>query len=462
MTKRAIVLSGGGARGGYHIGVWQALRELGIDYQMVTGTSVGALNGAIMAQNDFEAARDMWERLRTSDVVDTEIDVTSGGKDEQREAFMRFIMESFKKGGADFSPLAGTIASIVDEEKCRSSDIDFGLVTVKYPSLRPVVLWKDEIPEGRLYDYMLASAACFPAFRTQEIDGEKFIDGGYYDGMPINMALERGANEVIAVVLDGIGINRKPALKPGQTVTYIASHWDLGNILVFDGERAKRIMRLGYLDAMRRFGKYEGCAYTLEIGELAKNTITLSGAATELADKLVPDTLKLTPTVLSAGRRLVELLKEYGSVGAGSVSLKRMMSDHRLLVSLALPMMMEVCAEMFEVDYLQIYHFIRLDREIYERYMKEKAEFESVAQQGETESNAGRLTELVSQLRSLGKRAAVYYIKRMLEQAADGKTRSDMLPAAALLPKEFWAAVYLCVLERTAGFLFEGMSGSNG
>lgn len=39
--KRAVVLAGGGSRGAYQIGVWQALRELGIEYHIVTGTSVG-------------------------------------------------------------------------------------------------------------------------------------------------------------------------------------------------------------------------------------------------------------------------------------------------------------------------------------------------------------------------------------------------------------------------------------
>lgn len=49
--KRAIVLSGGGARGAYQIGVWKALRELNIKYDIITGTSVGALNGALMIQD---------------------------------------------------------------------------------------------------------------------------------------------------------------------------------------------------------------------------------------------------------------------------------------------------------------------------------------------------------------------------------------------------------------------------
>ena len=44
--KRAIVLSGGGAKGAYQIGVWKALRKLKLNYSIVTGTSVGALNGA--------------------------------------------------------------------------------------------------------------------------------------------------------------------------------------------------------------------------------------------------------------------------------------------------------------------------------------------------------------------------------------------------------------------------------
>ena len=47
--KRAIVLAGGGAKGSYHFGFWKAIRELGIDFQIVTGSSVGALNGAMMA-----------------------------------------------------------------------------------------------------------------------------------------------------------------------------------------------------------------------------------------------------------------------------------------------------------------------------------------------------------------------------------------------------------------------------
>ena len=54
--KRAIVLSGGGGKGAYQIGVWKALRKKKIHYDIVTGTSVGALNGALMTQKEYHKA----------------------------------------------------------------------------------------------------------------------------------------------------------------------------------------------------------------------------------------------------------------------------------------------------------------------------------------------------------------------------------------------------------------------
>ena len=50
---RAVVLSGGGSKGAYEMGVWKALRKLHISYDIVTGTSVGALNAAFMVQKDY-------------------------------------------------------------------------------------------------------------------------------------------------------------------------------------------------------------------------------------------------------------------------------------------------------------------------------------------------------------------------------------------------------------------------
>ena len=70
----AIALEGGGAKGAYEVGVWQALEEAGIKYNAVSGTSVGALNGAMMVMRDLEGAVRAWKDIRLSDVIDLEGD----------------------------------------------------------------------------------------------------------------------------------------------------------------------------------------------------------------------------------------------------------------------------------------------------------------------------------------------------------------------------------------------------
>ena len=64
------MLAGGGARGSYQVGVWRALTELGWRPQIITGTSVGSLNGAMFALDLYETARDMWMSIRSQDVME--------------------------------------------------------------------------------------------------------------------------------------------------------------------------------------------------------------------------------------------------------------------------------------------------------------------------------------------------------------------------------------------------------
>ena len=68
--KTALVLGGGGSRGAYEIGVCKALEELEIEIDMVFGTSVGAINGAMIAQGDLALAEKLWLELSTDMVFD--------------------------------------------------------------------------------------------------------------------------------------------------------------------------------------------------------------------------------------------------------------------------------------------------------------------------------------------------------------------------------------------------------
>ena len=90
---RAIVLSGGGSKGAYQIGVWKALRKLKLKYDVVTGTSVGALNAALMVQNNYYKALYFWRKLSFSDVIDEKIDknITKKEIEFDRDLFNEII-----------------------------------------------------------------------------------------------------------------------------------------------------------------------------------------------------------------------------------------------------------------------------------------------------------------------------------------------------------------------------------
>ena len=70
MHKIGVAFSGGGGKGGYQVGVCRALQELGIKPAAVSGTSVGALNGALFAQGSIDVAERIWQNIQPSDVLD--------------------------------------------------------------------------------------------------------------------------------------------------------------------------------------------------------------------------------------------------------------------------------------------------------------------------------------------------------------------------------------------------------
>ena len=264
--RRALVLAGGGARGSYQVGVWRALTELGWNPQIITGTSVGSLNGAMFALDLYETARDMWTSIRSQDVMEL--------PEETRNLteLHQFLRDVVRAGGMDVTPLEEIVERVLDEDALRASPIRFGLVTVEKRGLKPRELPLEEIPKGKVKDYLLASAACFPALRAKQIDGVQFLDGGYRDNMPTGLAQKMGAEELVCVDLEGVGITLPN--RTGLPTTMVRSYWELGDILHFDPDTARRNIELGYYDTLRAFGRLRGCAYAV-----AKNEQTAQDAA---------------------------------------------------------------------------------------------------------------------------------------------------------------------------------------
>ena len=259
---RAIVLSGGGSKGAYQIGVWKALRKLKLKYDVVTGTSVGALNAALMVQNNYYKALYFWRKLSFSDVIDEEID-----KNITKKEIYKKYLSAVMNGGMKTNNLKKTVSKAISVKKIYNSPIDMGIVTVKSKGLKPVLLRKKDIKKDQLYDYLVASASCFPAFSKKKIGDSEYIDGGLYDNMPINLAIDMGATEVIAIDLEEVGIKRRVKNKE-IPITYISPNNDIGSFLIFDHKMAKRAIRIGYNDTMKKFKELDGNVYTFKKGEI--------------------------------------------------------------------------------------------------------------------------------------------------------------------------------------------------
>lgn len=266
----AIALGGGGAKGGYEIGVWRALKEEGLKYNAVSGTSVGALNGALMAMGDLEKADELWRNIRYSQVIDVddremgrvfEKDVKAG----EIRPLLRKAIRIVREGGFDVTPLRELLKKYIDTDRIRESDVDFVIVTYSLTDRREVIADVRRLPDGEMADMLLASAY-FPAFRNEPLaGGKRYTDGGVSDALPINPLIDRGYKNIIAVRLSGgMGRERTVRRNPGVTVDYIEPKRGLGNVMDFSPEHSKYNLDLGYYDAKRFVYGLAGDYYYLE------------------------------------------------------------------------------------------------------------------------------------------------------------------------------------------------------
>ena len=265
MKKYGLVLAGGGAKGSYQLGAWQAMKELGIKFSTVIGVSIGSINGALIAADSFESAKTLWE----SASVDKGVKITEELRDPENLFSLRNFPALFKEivrnGGIDASPTKELIAPFIDEEKVRKSDVRFGMVTFHLSDFTPLEIFVDKIPEGQLVDYLLASSKV-PGVSKIGPEGERYLDGGVYDNAPMNMLIRNGYNRLIVVDISSMkGIGHKNDINCAEMI-YIRPFdvEDLGAAFDFSKEMLEKRMKMGYLDARKAFGYLSGIRYYFE------------------------------------------------------------------------------------------------------------------------------------------------------------------------------------------------------
>ncbi len=263
-----VVLEGGGAKGAYQIGVWKAMIECGVKIKGVSGVSVGALNGALMCMQNLSQAEQLWENISYSQVMDVDNEqmdylLKRNLKDLDLRKITKTGMKVLSDKGIDVTPLRNLIEKLVDEEKIKTSPIEFVLGTFSLDGFKEKEIVANEVEEGYLKDYLLASAY-FPAFKNEKLHGKKYMDGGVINNVPIDMLLNRGYEDILVIRIFGIGLEKRVKIPDGVNVVQIAPRVDLGNLLEFDSKKSRRNMKIGYYDGLRCFRSLEGTIYYID------------------------------------------------------------------------------------------------------------------------------------------------------------------------------------------------------
>jgi NTE family protein len=271
--KRALVLCGGGSLGSYEVGVWKYLREKDFHFDIVTGTSIGSINGAMVATGDYEKAEELWKSIGADQVMVNGMNFYNGllKEDNLNQKFVAFAKTFLKNKGADISPLHNLVKTTIDPHRIKIAPITLGVVTTAYPSLKEVDVVLNDVPEEKIIDYLHASSACYPIFPIYKIDGKRYVDGGYNNNLPIDFAIKLGAEEIVAVLLHAIPrMPQHPEMMDLPFVKTVRPSRDTGSIMDFDGKVTANNMVLGYNDARKTFGDAWGRAFTFEKDEMTE------------------------------------------------------------------------------------------------------------------------------------------------------------------------------------------------
>jgi NTE family protein len=192
-----LVLQGGGALGAYQVGVYQALHEAGIDPAWVIGTSIGALNAAVIAGNQPEnrLARllELWKRFQQGNGVANFSTLLWGipGFFSPRLPAWGGVQAKVGLDAASYystAPLRQTLSDLVSFEVLqeKKTRLTVGAVNVTSGEMR----YFDSRDQALGLEEVMASGALPPGFPAIRVNGEAYWDGGLYSNTPIEAVLD--------------------------------------------------------------------------------------------------------------------------------------------------------------------------------------------------------------------------------------------------------------------------------
>lgn len=265
--KIGLVLEGGAIKGSYQIGSYMAFLECGVKFSGFAGASIGAFNAALLACGKHKELLEFWQSVDPGSVIGADELLIKAINSEQLEigSLLKGTASSLKKWvkskGIPVDPLIDILNEHLVEEELRNSDKEFGLVTVKLKGMVPKYIYKEDIPKGKLYDYILAS--CYlPVFKLKKvIDDSIYLDGGFYDNCPVSLLLNKNFDKVYAIKIKGIGISRRVN---DPRVVYITPSRNICKTFEMKKSIINENIKMGYYDTLRVLKNYDGYKYVFK------------------------------------------------------------------------------------------------------------------------------------------------------------------------------------------------------
>jgi NTE family protein len=209
--QTVLVFQGGGALGAYQGGVYQALHEAGIEPDWIVGTSIGAINGAIIAGNEvgsrLDRLHEFWNRVEQKPLWgDTPFGMAIGRSASYWSSLLNGVSGYYAPNRAiawgGLNALVGveqaafyttadmrkTVGGIVDFERlnAKKTRLTVGAVNVRTGKMH----YFDSRNLPITLDHVLASGALPPGFPAIRIDGDPYWDGGLYSNTPIEVVFD--------------------------------------------------------------------------------------------------------------------------------------------------------------------------------------------------------------------------------------------------------------------------------
>jgi len=278
--KIGLVFAGGGGRGAYHIGVWKALRETGLDRYVsaISGTSVGGLNAALFLQGDFDKAEEIWRNISLEKVLTPrysfqadlqhsiyEPEKYSGLYLYTREGLLKIIEESLDLSIFDKSEKNCYITCWRTQGKKDMENYEEMFThpdgikeCKKYVSGKATYFNMRGFSSKDRIKILLATSAMPFIFPKEKIGGYYYIDGGWGDNLPVEPLYRLEKCKIIVVVHvttnDG-KINREKF--PAARILEIRPKREQGGlftgILDFKAQDAVDRIQQGYEDTIKMF-----------------------------------------------------------------------------------------------------------------------------------------------------------------------------------------------------------------